>query len=78
MDSCYFKHLIKSMEDRAKEEYWAAAGVPILYRFVWYVPTTNAITLAHCIVKDQLVHGYSVYQYLMGAVDATTVGWYRK
>ena len=67
------KHLIKSMKDRSKEDSQASARYPISDRIIWSVSTTNTITLSQSIVKDRIVHGYNVYQDLMGKVGATDV-----
>ena len=42
------------------------------------MPTKNPITLDQSIVKNRLVRGYSASKDLVGTVDSTTVGEYRK
>ena len=40
--------------------------------------TINSITLDHYFVNNRLFHGYIGYQKLVGAVNSTTIGEYRK
>ena len=78
MGSWSLKQAIKATEDRAKEDRQEESVVPTQDRVIWYVTTTNAINLAHSIVKDRLSHGYRGYQDLVGTFDAADVGEYRK
>ena len=45
---------------------------------IFYVPTTNAITLVQSIVKYCISRGYSGYQDLVSEVDVIDMGDYRK
>ena len=45
---------------------------------ICFMTTNNSFTLDHSIVKNWLLRGYIGYQNLVGKVDATTVGQYRK